>query len=183
LRLIFAHFYFLSADLPRAGDFLDAHPTVCFDLTPGLEMINNFSRNPDAAHDFFVKYQDRLIYGTDIASEDLAPGDQHGMNVSLAKAWVVRSLLERDDAFAPPEEIGFWLFAGTGSFHGLDLPREVLDRIYYQNFERIYGPTPAPLSWDAAIVALERMAAALDAQAGGKAVPNPARAVATELSA
>jgi len=63
LKLILAHFYFLSADLRRAGAFLDAHPGVCFDLTPGVEMYLNFARGLDAARDFFIRYQDRLIYG------------------------------------------------------------------------------------------------------------------------
>lgn len=56
LKLVLAHFYFLSADLDRAAAFLDRHPAVCFDLTPGNEMISNFTRNYDAARTFFVDY-------------------------------------------------------------------------------------------------------------------------------
>jgi len=181
LRLILAHLYFLSADLERASRFLDAHPSVCFDLTPGLEMLNNLSRTPDAAREFLIAYQDRLIYGTDITSADLEAGDEFGMKASLAKAWVVRAFLERDDVFAPPEEIGFWLYPGLDGFQGLDLPRDVLDKIYCVNLERLYGPAPAPLDREAALVELERLAAALDARAGGEGGENPARRVAAEL--
>jgi hypothetical protein len=52
------------------------------------------------------------------------------MNTSLAKAWVVRAFLERDDLLAPPEEIGFWLYPDLDGFQRLDLPRDVLEKIY-----------------------------------------------------
>ena len=181
LKLILAHFYFLSADLKRAGTFLDAHPNVCFDLTPGLEMVNNFSRNQDGAREFFIQYQNRLIYGTDITSGDLEAGDQYGMTGSLGKAWVVRCLLETGDRFVPPEEIGHWLYAPLDSFRGLDLPREALEKIYRTNFERIYGPVPVPLDRDRAVTELERLAAAFDARTGEDTAGNPARQVAMEL--
>ncbi len=181
LKLVMAHFYFLSADLARAGDFFDAHPNVCFDLTPGVEMCNNFARDPVAARGFFVQYQDRLIYGTDITSGELAPGDESGKTKSLGKAWVVRSMLETDELFTPPEELHYWLYPGMDGFRGLALPREVLEKIYRTNFERLYGSLPAPLDREKAVAELERMVALLDAQGDDQVVANQARQVAEEL--
>ena len=43
-KVIFAHFYFLSADLARASALLDRWPNVCIDITPGSEMYYGFSR-------------------------------------------------------------------------------------------------------------------------------------------
>ncbi|MDF1515723.1 MAG: amidohydrolase family protein, partial [Anaerolineae bacterium] len=68
LRIIFAHFYFLSADLPRAKRFLDTHPSVKFDLTPGIEMLYNLSYHVDESREFFTHYADQIVYGTDISS-------------------------------------------------------------------------------------------------------------------
>jgi predicted TIM-barrel fold metal-dependent hydrolase len=181
LKLILAHFNFLSADLARAGDFFDAHPNVCFDLTPDPGMCNRFALDPVAARDFFIRYQDQLIYGTDITSAELEPGDQWGMTKSLGKAWVVRSMLESDEEFQPTKELHYWLYPGTGSFRGLALPREVLEKIYRTNFERLYGAVPAPLDREKAVAELERMAALLDAQGDGQVVENQARHVAIEL--
>jgi predicted TIM-barrel fold metal-dependent hydrolase len=181
LKLILAHFYFLSADLERAGDFLDVHSNVCFDLTPGLEMCNNFSRDREAARAFLIQYQDRMIYGTDITSMNLEKGDRFGLAKSLGKAWVVRSLLERDDLFTPPEELDYWLYPDLDGFRGLALPREALEKIYRTNFERLYGPSPVPLNRSKAIAELKRMAVELDEQADGEAIENPARQVAVAL--
>ncbi|NQU11579.1 amidohydrolase family protein, partial [bacterium] len=65
LKMVFAHFYFLSADLPRVARFLDAHPGVGIDLAPGIEMLYKISRDPEAGRRFFIRYADRIVFGTD----------------------------------------------------------------------------------------------------------------------
>ena len=185
LRIVFAHFYFLSDDLARAGEFLDAHPRVCFDLTPGVEMYLNFARDPDATRDFFIRYQDRLIYGTDIGAAaigDIVPSGGLDMTDSAGRAWVVRTFLEGDAAFSAPEGMGHWLGMDAEGFHGIGLPSEALEKIYRTNFQRLFGMEPAPLDHQAALAELRRMAAAIDAQAGGR-VESEARRVAEVLEA
>jgi predicted TIM-barrel fold metal-dependent hydrolase len=179
LSIIFAHFYFLSADLERASRFLDAHPNVCLDLTPGSEMYGNFTRTYEAARAFFLQYQDRLIYGTDISTRALSSGEQ-GWQGSLALAWLVRANLERDDLFTVPGREAF-MPADLEGYRGLALPREALDKIYRANFERVYGAEPAPLNRKAALAELERLAAEIDTLAGGEAEENVARQVAEQL--
>ncbi|MCJ7552199.1 MAG: amidohydrolase family protein, partial [Anaerolineae bacterium] len=161
LKVIFAHFYFLSADLERAGRFFDAHPNVCFDLTPGNEMISNFTRNYEAARDFFVRYQDQLVYGTDIATRGLARED--GMDQALGTAWAVRMYLETEGVFEPPEALAHWREPDLAGFRGFALGRDVLEKIYRKNFGRLYGAKPAALNLERACEELRRMAAVLDA--------------------
>lgn len=103
------------------------------------------------------------------------------MNTSLAKAWVVRAFLESETPFLPPEEIGFWLYPRTDRFHGLALPRDVLEKIYRTNFERLYGSTPAALDREAAVVELERLAEAHAERTHEPADENQARQVADQL--
>ena len=160
LKIIFAHFYFLSADLARAGRFLDAHPTVCFDLTPGSEMYNNLTRTHQASRDFFISYQDRLIYGTDTSMWAMRQG---GIERPLSYAHVVRTFLETDQVFVPPPVISSWLQPGLDGWHGIALPREILSKIYHANFERLYGPVPAPLDREAATAEMARIAAEIEA--------------------
>jgi predicted TIM-barrel fold metal-dependent hydrolase len=133
LKITFAHFYFLSAELERAAHFLNTHPTVSFDLAPHIDMYHDFSREPDAAREFFLRYQDRIVYGTDIDTRALARGAHSFMRTI---PWLIRSILEKDGAFSLPN---------GEAYHGLGLPRETLEKIYCGNFEKIYGSTPAPL--------------------------------------
>ena len=65
LKVILAHFYFLSDNIKAASEFLDKWENASFDLTPGTEMYVNFTKDYDTWRAFFIKYQDRIIFGTD----------------------------------------------------------------------------------------------------------------------
>jgi predicted TIM-barrel fold metal-dependent hydrolase len=136
LKITFAHFYFLSADLGRAARFLNDHPAVCFDLAPHMDMYHDFSRAPETARDFFLRYQDRILFGTDIDTRVFQRGAQ-GYQFMLSIPWIIRSLLEKDGTFEMP---------GGPRYQGIGLPPEVLQKIYAANFERIYGPQPSLLT-------------------------------------
>lgn len=182
LKLVFAHFYFLSADLERAGGFLDAHPTVCFDITPGGEMYNHFTRTHEEARAFFLRYQDRILYGTDTSTWGI---QRSGIERPFSYAHFVRTFLETDEPFTPPPLIPHWLEEDLEAIRPLALPDEALDKIYHGNFEREFGDRPAPLNRDAAIAELERMADVINAQARGEAAEqlaeNQARDVLAKL--
>lgn len=128
LKITFAHFYFHSADLERAARFLDAHPLVCFDLAPYVGMYQDFSRNPIQSREFFLRYPDRILYGTDMDTRVLERG-QPGFEFMRRLPWLIRSMLEYPDEFD-------WK---GDCYKGLGLPRDVLEMIYHGNFIRVYG--------------------------------------------
>jgi predicted TIM-barrel fold metal-dependent hydrolase len=128
LKIIFAHFHFLSADLGRAGAFFDAHPHVCFDLTPGVEMYVNFARDLEAARDFFIDYQDRLVYGTDIGATAIQrdPSQRLDWDDSLGRAWIVRRFRPGGDRPRPGDGLGGVLRHRPAARRtGEDLPRQL----------------------------------------------------------
>jgi len=168
LKVIFAHFHFLSADLPRAAALLDRFPNVNFDLAPGIEMFHNFSANPEAAREFFIKYQDRIFFGTDLVEDS-----------PLSRIEVVRRCLESDESFhVPTDEALFWPDHRT-TLRGLALPEDLLKKIYGGNFRRLAGEKPRPLDRNAARAELLRLAAITD-QLGKP--QNPARLAAEALA-
>lgn len=65
LNITLAHLFFLHEDVDEAKRVMEKYPNVMFDLTPGWEMYIDFSENIEAWHDFFVKYSDRIMFGTD----------------------------------------------------------------------------------------------------------------------
>jgi predicted TIM-barrel fold metal-dependent hydrolase len=138
LKLTLAHFFFLSHELRQAGCFLDAHPNVCFDLAPHMDMYRHFSDQPMAAREFLIQYQDRILYGTDMDTRALKRG-QSGHAFMRFIPHLIRSMLEKVGPFLTEE--------GT-AYHGLGLPEEVLEKIYRGNFERIYGTCPARWNGD-----------------------------------
>ena len=181
-RVVFAHFYFLSADMGRAAAFLDAHPQVYFDLTPGVEMYLNFAHDVAATRDFFIKYADRIIYGTDIGAGATVSGPGHGLDraESAGRAWVVKSFLETDGPYSAPEGVGHWLGMDAAGFHGVALPPDVLEKVYHLNFEWLFGSNPAPLDHGAAITEVERLATLIETRSGAS-TQNTARRVGQQL--
>ncbi len=139
LKITFAHFYFLSADLPRAARFLEAHPNVHLDLAPGVEMLYNISRHPDAGRDFFLRHRDRITLGTDLFSS-LTPEQ------AVARTGITFRWLETQDEFRVPGFADYLLGPPEdGIIRGLSLPDEVLSRIYGKTLMSLAGATPARL--------------------------------------
>jgi predicted TIM-barrel fold metal-dependent hydrolase len=135
LKMVLAHFSFRSHQLPQAADFLDAHPNVCIDLAPHMDMYHHFSEQPEAARDFFLRYPDRILYGTDIDTRALQRGES-GHRFMRFIPWLIRSILEKEGHFQAQD--------GT-PYHGLNLPGCVLEKIYHANFERVFGADPAKI--------------------------------------
>ncbi|MEA3399842.1 MAG: amidohydrolase family protein [Armatimonadota bacterium] len=176
LKIIFAHFYFLSADLQRAGRFLGDHPTVCFDLAPGVEMLYNISRDPDAGREFFTRHADRNVFGTDLSTGLSTPE-------AKARAGIVFRWLESDDEFRVPPEADFLLGPPEdGVIRGMSLPDEVLVKIYGGNFMRLVGATPRPLDIERAAAHCQHLADIAEAMSGTAAEETEAGRVARGLA-
>lgn len=169
LRIVFAHVYFLSADLERAARLLDTFPGVHLDLAPGIELLYNLSINVDATRAFFANYADRILFGTDVSSEQTP--DEADIRTGLLKRWLATDETYRvpagaDFLLGPPED---------GLIRGLALPEAVLARIFHDNFVRLAGPRPAEVDRKAAGEECSRIADAAQQLAGPEAAA-PARA-------
>jgi hypothetical protein len=148
LKVIFAHFFFMSAQQERLGDLLDQFPNMYVDLTPGIEMYHNFSARLEATRDFFIKYQDRIMFGTDIGAKALLISPEEGVEYadSHSRVSLVRNFLESEGEFKLEAGGGFLFGDPDTPFRGLDLPEPILDKVYYKNFEKAVGLTPRPLN-------------------------------------
>lgn len=137
LPIIFAHFNYMGDDLERAAQMMETYPNICFDLTPGAEMFPAFSKNWQAARDFFIRHQDRILYGTDSYNWKPKPDktleEQNGRRVNQVRRFLERTEPFTEDGYAEP-----WVPFG--------LPEAILDKIYRQNFLRLFGNTPRPLN-------------------------------------
>jgi uncharacterized protein len=111
-RFILAHFGWHANDLARAGKLLDENPNVFYDVAA---VLYDFGRQPRAAHDFFVKYQDRLLFGKDSYQPDEYP-------------YYWRVFETNDEYFDYYRDYhAFW------KLYGIGLPDGVLRKLYYQN--------------------------------------------------
>jgi predicted TIM-barrel fold metal-dependent hydrolase len=111
-NFIAAHLGFHGNDLERLGKLFDANPNVYVDIAAVLAELG---RQPYSAHDFLVKYQDRVLMGKDI------------YEINEYK-WYFRALETRDEYFEYyRKRHAFW------RIYGFQVPDEVLKKIYYEN--------------------------------------------------
>lgn len=131
LAVSMAHLYFTSDDRPHAEHMLDAYENFWLDLTPGSEMYSAFLSDRDGWLSFFDRYQDKLVYGSDMvdAEDDVVFGCQ-----DTIVEFVFRTLRENKP------------FSVSGiEGVGLGLPPVIQEKIFAGNFERRVG-NPKPLS-------------------------------------
>jgi predicted TIM-barrel fold metal-dependent hydrolase len=139
------HFGNDPEDPVRVAKMLDEHPNLYVDTAARLPEIGRRDANHDAArlHAFFVKYQDRILFGTDVGvgqgPEDLMLGSTGATPPGPAdverffeSTW---RWFETDDRDIPtPTPI-----QGRWNIDGIGLPRQVLEKVYYKNAERLLG--------------------------------------------
>ena len=87
-------------------------------------------RDYGKVRNFFIKYQDRLLYGTDLT---LNPGD----NVQEFKA-SAHDVWARDFRYLATQE-SQRVELIKADVRGLALPRAVIDKIYYANSKRAFA--------------------------------------------
>lgn len=111
-----AHFGWMANDLTRLGEHLDTYPNI---YTETAAIIAELGRQPRFAKEFFIKYQDRLLFGKDTYRPQ--------------EYWTYFRVLESDDEYFDyfRKRHAFW------NMYGLDLPDEVLKKIYYKNALKI----------------------------------------------
>jgi len=116
-----AHMGWHANDLGRLGKMLDAMPNV---YTEVGAVLYDIGRQPRGAHDFFVKYQDRVLFGKDSFQPEEYP-------------YYWRVFETRDDYFDYYRGYhAFW------KLYGIDLPDSVLKKVYYENALRITTRLP-----------------------------------------
>ena len=123
---ICAHFGNNPEDLAAVGKWLDTYPNMIIDVDA---RISELGRQPYTARKFFLKYQDRIMFGTDTTPRR----DAYRMYYRF---------LETDDEYfdcaGGHQRQGFWMI------YGIFLPKNVLEKIYRTNAERMFFGGPAP---------------------------------------
>lgn len=142
LKITFAHFFFLSAQLDRLQGILDAYPNVAVDLTPGIEMYMNFSKAPEKARAFFMKNAKRILYGTDLGARViLGSGESINMEENTHRSRLVQTFLSEEGKTLVKADGNFLVGTEDFQLNALHLPEPVLTDIFYQNFiDRVGQP-------------------------------------------
>jgi len=122
LTIVAAHCAWIicqDAQIDYLRYMLTTYPNLYLDVSatfPYLHLVNY-----DNIRDFYIEYQDRILYGSDFGRFTV-DGIQHTADMFA-------------DHFATLETD---LPVDRGRAKGLNLPREVLEKIYYKNAQKLY---------------------------------------------
>jgi predicted TIM-barrel fold metal-dependent hydrolase len=110
-------------NLDYVGDVLDKYPNTYVEFGAREAELG---RQPRRARAFFLKYQDRIMFGTD-------NGPEEGMYQNYFR-W-----LETAD-----EYFEYWGYPGQGRWmiYGMELPDPVLEKIYHGNADQLFAHAP-----------------------------------------
>jgi len=131
MRFDGAHLGSLEYDTDRIAAFLDRFPNASVDMAARMSQVQYQSvRDREKVRGFFIKYQDRLLYGTDLT---LNPGDDVAeFKRSAHEVWTNDWKYLATDETQRVEII-------KADVPGLALPRAVIDKIYYQNAKQAFA--------------------------------------------
>ena len=125
---ILPHMASWPENLAYVSRLLDENPNVVLDFSARTDELG---RQPYTAREFFIRHQDRILFGTDMP----VSADMYQYHFRFLETY--------DEYFIPPD------YDGTFSRHrwrvcGLGLPDDVLRKVYFENAARILpGLIPA----------------------------------------
>jgi predicted TIM-barrel fold metal-dependent hydrolase len=122
---ISTHFGNNAEDLGTVARQLDSYPNMLLDIDA---RISELGRQPYSTRRFFLKYQDRILFGTDTYP------DREAYRIYFR-------FLETDDEYFDCTKShhlqGFWMI------YGIFLPKDVLAKVYYKNADKLFAAQKA----------------------------------------
>ncbi|MEN8228160.1 MAG: amidohydrolase family protein [Bacteroidota bacterium] len=131
LRYVGCHLGSLEWDVDELARTLDRFPNMSVDMA---ERICHFKiQEREKVRNFFIKYQDRLLYGTDKGFR----GDFAGTSSAASAEDILERIWLKDWDYFTTDRI-MTQDDKVKTYQGLDLPEKVLRKIYYENAVRMY---------------------------------------------
>jgi hypothetical protein len=124
------HFASLEWSIDEIAKRLDKYPYMMVDTAERICHIQHQSvTRYDEVRDFVLKYQDRIIYGTDVIDD--------GKMTDVELKTHIKKIWERHWKYFTTSEMQTSPKVSL-PFRGLDLPWEAIEKIYYKNAKRFY---------------------------------------------
>jgi len=131
LRYVGCHLESLEWSVDELARTLDKFPNMAVDMA--ARIVHFKVQKRDKVRAFIINYQDRLLYGTDISIKDLDLSIE-----SIEKAQNIFNSVWRVDWEYFTSDKLFHQEDKVKEYRGLNLPEEVLEKIYFKNAVHMY---------------------------------------------
>ena len=138
LTFVGAHIGSLEWNLDEVAQRFEAHPNFSVDLSARMSYIQLHTYNDRTkVQSFFTKYQDRILYGSDVGVMGINPNRKEERQKGLQETWSSQWKFIATGELVPSNQ--FMLETAPKEMEGLRLPRTIVDKIFYGNSKRIFG--------------------------------------------
>ena len=120
--------------LDNLARWFDTYPNFSIDTSSARWVSRELSKDPKKAREFIIKYQDRIIFGTDCVT--WGPDRNYYVGRYLALRLLLESTVEHRSLPFPDADT---VDSGGTFINGLNLPKDVLQKIYWQNVKDFYA--------------------------------------------
>jgi len=133
LKVQQAHFGSQPEDLENLARWFESYPNYYVDTSSARWMARELGMYPKKAREFFIKYSDRILFGTDIVQDRNKPiSDYYRTRYFTFQAILETSCWNIPLPFPDPEN------NNNTKINGLDLPLDVLKKIYWENANKFF---------------------------------------------
>ncbi len=130
LHFVGAHLGSLEWSIDELAMRFDRFPNMSADLAARICHLQKQAQDDwQKVREFFILYQDRIIYGTDLGDD--GDGDPAALKDYIHGVWMKDWKFFTTDEIMTSREV-------DGEFRGLKLPREVVEKIYYRNAAKLF---------------------------------------------
>ena len=128
LKVVGAHFGSIEWDLDSLASCLDRYPNFAVDMAARIgHMHYHSNKDYEKTRQFFIKYHDRILYGTDMGTESETATSGEGFHDYWYSDWRYLATDKEFESKFINQEI-----------KGLKLPKNIIDDIYFNNSNNWY---------------------------------------------
>ena len=127
-----AHLGSMEWSVDMLAEHFERFPNMTVDMAERVCHLEvQAQKDREKVRNFFIQYQDRIVYGTDRGDYEGSEENPDKLKQKVHDVW-------KSDwkFFTTDETMSSWKV--DGDFKGLKLPREVIEKIYYKNAERVF---------------------------------------------
>ena len=130
MRFVGAHLASLEWSVDEIAERLDRFPSLAVDMAERISHLQYQAVDEyEKVRNFFIRYQDRILYATDITVDDTM--SRETIEANAYTTWINHWRFFVTDEIMDAPEV-------PAKFRALHLPKEVIDKIYTANFKKWY---------------------------------------------
>ncbi len=134
MHFVGAHFGCMEYDIDEQAKRFDKYPNFAVDTSGWTRIIDLSFQDPTRVRDFFIKYQDRLMFGTDRSIKGKGHLEMSDEDVAASMWAMINAIKTGWEYYATDKTVDIKGY----KIKGISLPQDVLEKLFCTNAKKWY---------------------------------------------